>query len=433
MASITQLFDDLCEALLPPAKARPGQRAPSRPRAKRGLKRVAYDALFAHLFRDEAPPPEPPKLPVRNKILMLSFDLRVGGLGPEADRLEELVDGLEAAASGPLREVRAALDLLVLLAGSGPPRGLARRRGYFLGGPHVPRRVPYGGYGCCDLRAAEADVWALLAREESLCHSMVQETLQVMDAAPGTGLPTVGLFSGDACGDRFERETRVSLFGALVHSHAYDMDVRLDLPPVPDSADLSGLAIKVPPSVDQWEDEGFQSASNLTPDSQSEPSVTPDVDLWEAALTYESGKRRCWERVGCPPGHREEPYLTEAGRDAFDKFCRLRQGDLQVLSGGLLQAPVPLQVEECELVKDVLNILIGVVSTSFSLCQLTQAFMVKRGVHVSGASPESVGSLLSEVAEYGTCYMRLSRFSLQPVSDSAYSKGLVFQVRPSAP
>ncbi|XP_062058626.1 gamma-tubulin complex component 6 [Lepus europaeus] len=427
MASITQLFDDLCEALLPPAKARPGQRAPSRPRAKRGLKRVAYDALFAHLFRDEAPPPEPPKLPVRNKILMLSFDLRVGGLGPEADRLEELVDGLEAAASGPLREVRAALDLLVLLAGSGPPRGLARRRGYFLGGPHVPRRVPYGGYGCCDLRAAEADVWALLAREESLCHSMVQETLQVMDAAPGTGLPTVGLFSGDACGDRFERETRVSLFGALVHSHAYDMDVRLDLPPVPDSADLSGLAIKVPPSVDQWEDEGFQSASNLTPDSQSEPSVTPDVDLWEAALAYESGKRRCWERVGCPPGHREEPYLTEAGRDAFDKFCRLRQGDLQVLSGGLLQAPVPLQVEECELVKDVLNILIGVVSTSFSLCQLTQAFVVKRGVHVSGASPESVGSLLSEVAEYGTCYMRLSRFSLQPVSDSAYSKGLVFQ------
>nr|XP_051695172.1 gamma-tubulin complex component 6 [Oryctolagus cuniculus] len=427
MASITQLFDDLCEALLPPAKARPGQRALSRPRAKRGLKRVAYDALFAHLFRDEAPPPEPPKLPVRNKILMLSFDLRVGGLGPEADRLEELVDGLEAAASGPLREVRAALDLLVLLAGSGPPQGLPRRRGYFLGGPHVRRRVPYGGYGCCDLRAAEADVWALLAREESLCHSMVQETLQVMDAAPGTGLPTLGLFSGDACGDRFERETRVSLFGALVHSHAYDMDVRLDLPPVPDSADLSGLAIKVPPSLDQWEDEGFQSASNLTPDSQSEPSVTPDVDLWEAALTYESSKRRCWERVGCPPGHREEPYLTEAGRDAFDKFCRLRQGDLQVLSGGLLQAPVPLQVEERELVKDVLNILIGVVSASFSLCQLTQAFVVKRGVHVSGASPESVGSLLSEVAEYGTCYMRLSRFSLQPVSDSAYSKGLVFQ------
>lgn len=58
--------------------------------------------------------------------------------------------------------------------------------------------------------------------------------------------------------------------------------------------------------------------------------------------------------------------------------------------------------------------------------------MVKRGVHVSGASPESVSSLLSEVGEWGTYYTRLSQFSLQPVLDSSCSKGLVFQVRPSA-
>lgn len=73
---------------------------------------------------------------------------------------------------------------------------------------------------------------------------------------------------------------------------------------------------------------------------------------------------------GSPPGHREEPYLAEAGRDAFDRFCRLRQGALQVLGGGLPHAPAPVQVEEPELVKDVLNILIGVVSATFSLCQV---------------------------------------------------------------
>lgn len=56
--------------------------------------------------------------------------------------------------------------------------------------------------------------------------------------------------------------------------------------------------LQVPPSVDQSEDEGFQSASNLTPDSQSEPGVTPDIDLWDAVLTYEASKRRCWEQVG---------------------------------------------------------------------------------------------------------------------------------------
>lgn len=50
--------------------------------------------------------------------------------------------------------------------------------------------------------------------------------------------------------------------------------------------------------MDQSEDEGFQSASNLTPDSQSEPSPIPDVDMWEALHTFEPGKRRCWESVG---------------------------------------------------------------------------------------------------------------------------------------
>uniref|UniRef100_A0A8C5NUV1 Gamma-tubulin complex component 6 n=1 Tax=Jaculus jaculus TaxID=51337 RepID=A0A8C5NUV1_JACJA len=430
MASITQLFDDLCEALLPAAQVRPGQRSLNRKRAKQGLKRVAYNALFTNLFQEDTHQrqPEPSKLPVKNKVLMLSFDLRVGGLGPEADRLEELVEELEAAPTCPLAEVGTVLDLLVQLAGSGPPQVLRRKRDYFFNNKHAGRNVPYSGYDCYDLSVFEMDVQSLISGEEYLCHNVIQEALQVMEAAPGTGLPTVGLFSvGDSCGDRFERDTQVSLFGALVHSRTYDMDVRLDLPPVPDSADFSGLAIKVPQSMDQWEDEGFQSASNLTPDSQSEPSMTPDVDLWETALTYEASKRRCWELIGCPPGHREEPYLTEAGRDAFNWFCRLHRGELQTLSGGLLQPPKPVLVTESELVKDSLNVLLGVVSATFSLCQPAQAFVVERGVHVSGASPESISSILSEVAEYGTYYTRLSRFSLQPALGSLCSRGLVFQ------
>ncbi|XP_045869048.1 gamma-tubulin complex component 6 [Meles meles] len=430
MASVPQLLDDLCEALLPAAKAPLGRRGVSRKRAKRSLKRVAYNALFTGLFQDETHrlQPAPAKLPVKNKVLMLSFDLRVGGLGPEADRLEALVEELLAAPRGRLGEVASVLDLLVQLAGSGPPQVLQRKRDYFWNNRHVGRNVPYGGYDCYDLSVFELDVQSLISREEYLRQDMIQKALQVMEAAPGTGLPTAGLFSyGDPCSDRFERDTRVSLFGALVHSRTYDMDVRLDLPPVPDSADLSGLAIKVPQSVDQSDDEGFQSASNLTPDSQSEPGMTPDIDLWDAVLTYEASKRRCWEQVGCPPGHREEPYLTEAGRDTFDRFCRLRLGELQVLGGGLLQAPQLVLVKECELVKDVLNVLIGVVSATFSLCQPAQTFMVKRGVHVSGASPESISSLLSEVAECGTHYARLSQFSLQPVLDSSCDKGLVFQ------
>ncbi|KAG8517992.1 Gamma-tubulin complex component 6 [Galemys pyrenaicus] len=430
MASITQLFDDLCEAFLPAAEAHLGQRDGSRRRAKRSLRRAAYGALLPRRPRDAAPEarPEPPRRAVRNEILMLSFDLRVGGQGPEADRLEALVELLAETPGRAPEELDPVLDLLVRLAGSGPPQARAPRRDYAFHSKHVGRSVPYSGYDCAGLSVFERDVQSQIRREECLCQDVIQKTLQVMEAAPGAGLRAGGLFSaGDPCGDRFERDTRLSLFGALVHSRTWDMDVRLDLPPVPASAALSGLAIKVPRSVDPSEDEGFQSASNLTPDSQSELGLTPDVDLWDAALTYKASKRRCWEQVGCPPGHREEPYLTEAGRDAFDSFCRLRHGELQVLGGGLLQTPPPVLLTESELVKDALNVLIGVVSTTFSLCQLTQVFVAKRGVHVSGASPESVSSLLSELAEHGTHYSRLSRFSVQPALDTSSSRGLVLQ------
>lgn len=71
-----------------------------------------------------------------------------------------------------------------------------------------------------------------------------------------------------------------------------------------------------------------------------------------------------------PPGRREEPYLTEAGRDAFDRLCRLCRGELQVLGAGLPAAAQPVLAKECELVKDALNVLIGVASATFPRCQV---------------------------------------------------------------
>uniref|UniRef100_A0A8C0IDR7 Gamma-tubulin complex component 6 n=1 Tax=Bubo bubo TaxID=30461 RepID=A0A8C0IDR7_BUBBB len=432
MESITQLFNDLCEVHLTglPWKVHLGRRKISKRRAKQNLKRVAYNALFVNLFQDEARKLQSnvSRLPVKNKILMLSFNLRVGGLGAQADRLENLVEELETAECLPFTEVNSVLDLLVQLAGTGPPQLVPQKKDYFLNNKYVGRNVKYQGYDYYDVSVFEADIQSLITNEECQFNDTIQKTLQIMEAAPGTGLPAIGLFSQNyPAGDKFEKETRVSLFGALVHSRTYDMDIKLDLPPVPDNADLSGLAIKVPQSIDQSEDEGFQSASNLTPDSQSEPSMTPDIDLWDAVLTYGPSKRRCWERIGYPPGKKEEPYLTEAGREAFDKFYKLQEGELQLFSNTVLQLPQLMLMKEPELVKDVLNVLIGVVSTTFSLNQAAQTFVIKEGVYVSGTSPEAMHNLLLEVAEYGTYYTRLSRFSLQPVLDSSYSKGLVFQ------
>ncbi|KAM4677919.1 gamma-tubulin complex component 6 [Discoglossus pictus] len=432
MDSITKLFSDLCESHMVgfPWKAGLGSRNPEKNGIKQTLKRLAYDTLFVHLFQEEVRRQQPnsTRLPVKNKMLMLSFNLRMGGMSLEAERLEELVEQLETSLGAQASDFSAVLELLVDLAGTGPPQLLPPKRDYFQNNKYVGRNPCYKGYDYYDVSMFEADLGAVLAHQECEISNVVHRTLQIMEAAPGTGLPSIGFFSHNypTC-DKFERETRVSLFGALVHSRTNDMEIKLDLPPVPDSADLSGLAIKVPQSIDQSEDEGFQSASNMTPDSQSEPSMTPDIDLWEAVLTYGPSKRRCWERIGCPPGKKEDPYLTEAGREAFDKLYKLHEAGLQILNNTFLQSPQHVMLRECELVKDVLNALIGVVSSTFCFNQSLQALVVKQGIYISGTSPENISSLLAQIGEYGTYYTRLSRFSLQTVLDSSQNKGLVFQ------
>ncbi|KAG8142817.1 hypothetical protein E2320_006017 [Naja naja] len=370
--------------------------------SRKSLKKIAYNTLFANLFLDETHKVSQSsfsKLPVKNKMLMLSFNLRVAGLSLEADRLEQLVEELEKSTCLPFTEITSILDFLIQLAGTGPPHCSPLKKDYFVNNKYVGRNTKYQGYDYYDVSIFEADVQAFIANEELQCNDTIQKTLQIMEAAPGTGLPMVELFSQNcSMGDRYDRETRVSLFGALIHSRTYDMDIKLDLPPVPDNADLSGLAIKVPQSIDPSEDEGFQSASNLTPDSQSEPSVTPDLDLWEAALTYGPSKRRCWERIGFPPGKKRSPIFQKLEEKPLTNFADFENKNCNFSA--------------------VLN---------FSFHSAVQIFVVKQGIYVSGTSPESMNCLLSEVAEYGTYYTRLSRFSVQPVLDSSYKKGLVFQ------
>uniref|UniRef100_A0A8D3CHN8 Gamma-tubulin complex component 6 n=1 Tax=Scophthalmus maximus TaxID=52904 RepID=A0A8D3CHN8_SCOMX len=352
---------------------------------------------------------------------MISFDLRVAGCREEAERLEEQLGRLQGDVSSGLSEVDAVLELLVHLAGSAPPTATSFSRDYMRRERAVLRRPPPWGYQSEELQRLEARAWGLICGEEWGALERSYGSQRLMDAPPGTGL--LALRTKLEAEERFERETRMTLFGAMQHTRTADIDIRLDLPPIPSNIDVTGLAIRVPPCLDQSEDEGFQSASNLTPDSQSEPSPVPDIDVWEAVRTFEPGRRRCWESVGCPPGKSESLYLTERGREAFDQLYRLWEGEMRVVSTGMPSPVLPLPLDsQSQLVSDLLNVLIGVASTTFPLNQSVQ-FDVRPGVCVSGASPESVSRLLGELAQYGTYYLRLSRFSLQ----SAEKKGLVFQ------
>ncbi|KAL2093859.1 hypothetical protein ACEWY4_011171 [Coilia grayii] len=425
-SSITELLGALCDnSLTGVSWKRRALGGISREGVRRALRSRAYGALLAKLFQDTSPKPPSPlnTTPSRNKMLMISFNLRVSGCPEEAERLEELLDKLKDGPASGLAELDSVLELLVHLAGSVPPPLSSFSNDYMRRERPVLRRAPLGGYQSEELQRLEARAWALVCGEEwgnlgGLCSSVA-----LMDALPGTGL--LALRQGGEVEERFERDTRLSLFGALQHSRTADLDVKLDLPPVPSNADVTGLAIRVPPCLDQSEDEGFQSASNLTPDSQSEPSPIPEVDMWEALHTFEPARRRCWESIGCPPGQKVSPYLSEGGRVAFDQLYRLWEGEMRLVSSTQTPSPLlPLPLDsQTQLVKDVLNVLIGVASTTFPPNQDCVQFDVRPDVCLSGASPESVSRLLCELALYGTHYLRLSRFSLQ----SAHKRGLVFQ------
>ncbi|XP_064175599.1 gamma-tubulin complex component 6 [Anguilla rostrata] len=425
--SITGLLGALCDTCISGVSwKRRASGAASREAVRRDLRKRAYGALLSELFR-EGPPnkgaarPDPlASTPARNKVLMISFDLRVAGRQEEAQRLEELLGSL--GGDSGLVELDSVLELLVRLAGSVPPPAPSFSRDYMRRERPVTRRRPLEGYVSEELARLEVRARDLVWAEEWGALGDLRGALGLMDAPPGTGLFRLG---GRGEGEeRFERETRTSLFGALQHSRTSDLDVRLDPPPVPSNADVTGLAIRVPPCLDQSEDEGFQSASNLTPVSQWEPSPGPEPDVWEALPTFVPGRRRCWEGVGWPPGSKEDPYLTEAGREAFDQLYRLWEGGARSLSSDPASPPLPAPQDcQTQLVGDLLNVLIGVASATFPLNQACAQFEVRPGVCISGASPESASRLLGDLAQYGTHYLRLSRFSLQ----SAQRRGLVFQ------
>ncbi|XP_036376235.1 gamma-tubulin complex component 6 [Megalops cyprinoides] len=427
-SSITELLGALCDTCVSGVSwKRRAWGAGSREGVRRALRKRAYGALLSKLFQEGSPKgtsaaSAAASTPPRNKMLMISFNLRVAGCQAEAERLEELLGMLGEGRGCGVGELDSVLELLVQLAGSVPPPPASFSRDYMRRERPVQRRPALGGYQSEELQRLEARAWALVCGEEWGALGGLRGTLGLMDAPPGTGLLALG--QRYEAEERFEKETRLSLFGALQHTRTSDLDIRLDLPPVPSNAEVTGLAIRVPPCLDQSEDEGFQSASNLTPDSQSEPSPSPELDVWEALRSFQPGRRRCWERVGCPPGSREEPYLTEAGREAFDQLYRLWEGEMRVVGTAPTSPLLPLPLDsQTQLVGDLLNVLIGVASATFPLNQVSMQFEVRPGVCVSGASPESVSRLLAELAQYGTHYLRLSRFSLH----SAHRRGLVFQ------
>jgi len=247
-SSITELLNALCDCSLSGVSWKRRALGVSRESFHRVLKKRAYGALLSKLFQDGAKGSASglsatANTPPRNKVLMMCFDLRVAGCQEEAERLEEQLGRLPEGATSGLNEIDAVLELLVFLAGSVPPPPTSFSRDYMRHERPVLRRPQPWSYQSVELQRLEAKAWGLVCGEEWGSLESLCGTQRLMDAPPGTGLLTLRMKSDAE--ERFEKETRLTLFGALQHTRTSDMEIRLDLPPVPSNIDVTGLAIRV--------------------------------------------------------------------------------------------------------------------------------------------------------------------------------------------
>ena len=248
-SSITELLGALCDCSLSGVSwKRRALGGVSREAFRRTLKKRAYGALLSKLFQDgtkgsTSGPSATTNTPPMNRVLMICFDLRVAGCREEAESLEEQLERLQEVASSGLKEVDAILELLVHLAGSAPPPPTSFSRDYMRRERPVLRRPKPWCYQSEELQRLEARAWGLVCGEEWGTLESLCGTQRLMDAPPGTGL--LSLRTKLEAEERFEKETRMTLFGALQHTRTSEIDIRLDLPPIPSNIDVTGLAIRV--------------------------------------------------------------------------------------------------------------------------------------------------------------------------------------------
>lgn len=90
-----------------------------------------------------------------------------------------------------------------------------------------------------------------------------------------------------------------------------------------------------------------------------------------------------------PPGQKEPPYLTEAGREAFDQLYRLWEGEMRNMLCSHPPSPLlPLPLDcQTQLVKDLLNVLIGVASVTFPLNEVITPSIAQENRRITAITP----------------------------------------------
>ncbi|XP_071784564.1 gamma-tubulin complex component 6-like [Asterias amurensis] len=393
----------------------------------------------------------------KEKLLQVVFEMRQQRKYDKAHKLERLLSTIPDVDNGNHSELKAAIQLLLTLAGTCPKNNKDLPVGYqepdlplvdvknkgdrSVVLPRGPRyhgdschvyHQGYQGYIHYPRELFEGKQLPLVKTNgedaEDGYHRILEKKL--FEVEPGKDLLGNGLFSLKGLLDgEHEKHTRETLFTGLTHSKTRQLNIKLSFPELPDTTNQDLLGLNIPNLSEPSDDEGFHEASSSVSTPATEASIKPEEDeenIWHLALQYQPNQHYTWETLGCRPHVTERPYLTEAGSKVFDEMYRLRCQEASVLDASL-QRPLVILPNQDQLVRDSLNVLLSVPSETFMLNKEAQCFVINPDICLTGTTPGSLHRLLGELAQAGTDHHRLTIFAQQRVLDSTYTGGLVLQ------
>ncbi|XP_071082841.1 gamma-tubulin complex component 6-like [Haliotis cracherodii] len=407
------------------------------------LKRKAYNTLFEFLKgrgRYSCISPSDPVKKEIDGILIYAYHLRCNRFFDEANRLEALLDTL-LSKDGDKSDVMSVLLLLVLLSERRNPTsseviGHASQKLPLVTSKRTQHMVlPEGPpvYGDSQVVCPDSfymhyprELFEAAHQQTDIRTKMDIKRPNLFELTPGTELSGNGWFNyKPLLNDAHEKEARMTMFGGLVQGRITSLDVKLELPELPDEFDMKCPEIRIPKvmsssQLSQDTNDTFISTSMTTfNDSAIEENI------WDLALKCKRGRYYTWERRGIE-GSIERPYFSEAGPLAVDKWYSQMLLQLQVIAPGVVLPP-RREISQSQLLKDVIYLLIGVESHTFKLDEATQSFMTTEGVYVTGITPDALSNCLRDFVACGSNYYRLNLCSKAPVVDSFYEKGMVYQ------
>ncbi|XP_065066356.1 gamma-tubulin complex component 6-like isoform X2 [Rhopilema esculentum] len=210
---------------------------------------------------------------------------------------------------------------------------------------------------------------------------------------------------------KFVNTTQQRLFGALTNQQPTkspdSLDLVLSLPEMSQDTSLIFKPNFKSISIDEgFIDDNSSQSSNELVDSQY--NSNDYLQIWTDCLNSTVQLQYTWERLTRMHGTDVSTYFCESGPAAIDHLYNLRRKEASYITD---QKQEHFYVSQNQLIKQSVNVLIGLPSRSFHFNRGRCSFTVDSSLRTSGVSPEALQGFLQRFAETGTHYRQLNRFT----------------------